>query len=296
MAARYQLSDRLAALRAVIQSNDESAARFALASLAAIGKAHAFDDVLNALRRKPAGGLNHDALAALRLWEGIDVTRALVEALRLFTGQSFTERLRQKFSPAASASQNERTTNGLITGIGAALFAKLTPQALKAETGAVLNRAVRRDCKDCDDDAGFFLYLLDADAGLAKLQANLANPVPITRQGAACFLAIIGTRASEEILIQKSRGTANYGGHEAACALSLMESEAAKAAALEWLRRNDGFEETEGKEIDFNGRKVRTWSMDEMMRSSLREHLRYDFEKKRTEFAPLLQLWHPQTT
>ncbi len=294
--AKRQLSDRVAAMRVVIRGKDKSTARFALASLAAIGKVHALDDVLDALRRKPAGGLNHDALAALRLWEGADVTHALVKALRLFTGQSFAERLRQMVSPAAFASQNERATNGIITGIAAALFAKLTPQALKAEAGADLSRAMRRDCQACDDDAGFFLYLLDATAGLAKLRANLVNPVPITRQGAACFLALIGTRTSEEILIHAARGNVEDGGHEAACALSLLQSEAAQAAALEWLRRNDEFEDAEGTEIDFNGKKVRTWSADEMMRSTLREDIRYWFDKKRTEFAPLLQLWRSQLT
>lgn len=295
-AAKRQLSDRVTELQAVIRSNDKSVARFALVSLAALGKDHALHDVIYALRRKPAGGMNHDALAALRLWEGDDVTGALVEAFQLFTRQSFSERLLQMVSPAAAPSQNERAINRIITGIAAALFFKLKPQALITEAGADLNRALRRDCKACDDAAGFFLYLLDEIAGLAKLKANLSNLVPITRQGAACFLALIGTRASEQILIHVVRGPVNNGGHEAACALSLIESETAQSAALEWLRRNDGFENVEGKEYDFNGRKVRTLSMDEMMRSNLREQLRYDFEKKCSEFAPLLQLWRSQPT
>ena len=289
--AKSQLEKRVAELRTVVWGTDDSSARFALASLAGLGKVQAMDDVLRALRNQPVGGLNHTALAALRLWESPDVTRALINALRLFTRQSLTERVRHFIVQASPASQNERATNGIITGIAAALFGKLTPAELKAAAGAELNRAMRRNCKACDDDAGFFLYLLDVDAGLAKLRANLANPVPITRQGAACYLALIGTGASEQILVQASRGHVNAGGHEAACALSLMDSDSARTAALEWLRRNDGYEDAEGKETDFYGRKVRTWSMDEMMRSNLREHLRYSYEKKCAEFAPLLQLW-----
>ena len=118
----------------------------------------------------------------------------------------------------------------------------------------------------------------------------------LSRQGAACFLALIGTRVSEEILIQAALGPVKNGGHEAACALSFLQSESAKAAALEWLRRNDGFEEADGKDVDLNGRIVRTWSAEEMMRSTLRENIRWWFERKCSEFAPLLELWSSRLT
>lgn len=293
-AAKRQISENAAALRAVLHQPDDSSARCALASLASLGKDQAFEDVAGALLRKPAGGLNHTALVAIKQWEGQDVIRALIDALRLFAPPSLRQRLQMSFSWSKANDQSERVTHGLVTGIAAALFAKLPPQALSTEVGGEMRRVLHSDCKACDDDAAFFLYLLEPNAGLAKLKKNLSNPVPITRQGAASYLALIATQASEAILVETALGAPTAGGHEAACALSLMESNTAQAAALQWLRRNDEFEEAEGTEIDINGKKVRTWSIDDVLRSNLREHLHYDFESKRTQFGSLLQLWMNQ--
>ena len=154
-----------------------------------------------------------------------------------------------------------------------------------------LIRALGGDCKACDDEAGFLLYLLNRETGRTKLVANLSNSVPIARTGAACFLAMIGDDWCIEALVQAANRPVERGGHEAACALSLLDNGKAQSTAMEWLRRNDGYEEAEGKEVEIGGKKVRTWSMDEVMRSNLREHLRYDYERKCEKFGPLLRRW-----
>ena len=122
---------------------------------------------------------------------------------------------------------------------------------MPAAIRSVLANALIEDCKACDDEAGFLLYLLSRDAGRVKLATNLSNSVPITRTGAACFLAMIGDDWCVETLIRAANGPAESGGHEAACALSLMESDKAQSAAMHWLRRNDGYEEAEGEDVDF---------------------------------------------
>ena len=38
--------------------------------------------------------------------------------------------------------------------------------------------------------------------------------------------------------------------------------------AEQWCRQHDGYEEAEGSETEFGGRKIRTWTMEEIMRSA----------------------------
>ena len=42
------------------------------------------------------------------------------------------------------------------------------------------------------------------------------------------------------------------------------------------------------------GRVIRTWSMDEVMRSNLREQMRYSFERTQQRCAALLSRWTRQ--
>lgn len=74
-----------------------------------------------------------------------------------------------------------------------------------------------------------------------------------------CFLAMISDDWCIEALVQAANGPVERGGHEAACALSLLDNGKAQSAAMEWQRRNDGYEEAEGKEVEIGGKKVRTW-------------------------------------
>jgi hypothetical protein len=142
-----------------------------------------------------------------------------------------------------------------------------------------------------EDEAGFLLYLLEPELGLQKLSRSLTHQVPITRTGAACFLALIGDARCVEILIEASRQPPESGGHEAACVLSLMPDAAAQAAAMKWARRNDGYEDVTGQETEIMGRVIRTWSMDEVMRSNLRGHLQYSYERTQHRCSTLLSRW-----
>jgi hypothetical protein len=294
-ARRRQTERRACALKSALRSADESHARFALVALGLTGPEHSFADMEVAVSRRPATGMNHDALAVLKQWNGEAVVDCLVATLRAMTEQSVGEKVRAWFQRNTSK-EPERARLGLIVGIAEELMRRFQPSDIPRELRRLLTTALSGDCFAVDDDAGFLLYLLDAKSGRRKLRGSLASRVPMTRQGAACFLAMIGDGECIKILVGASNGSPEQGGHEAACALSLMVDERALRAAQEWARRNDGYEEAEGKETELMGRTIRTWSMDEMMRVQMRETMRHWHEQTNQRSAPLLKRWRPAST
>jgi hypothetical protein len=83
------------------------------------------------------------------------------------------------------------------------------------------------------------------------------------------------------------------GGHEAACALNLIDDERAQKASQQWLRKNDGYEEADGSAVVVMGRTIQTWSMAEMMRSQMRDDVLYSSKQAEQRFGALLRFWRP---
>ena len=167
------------------------------------------------------------------------------------------------------------------------------PTEISAEARDLLIASLQPDCFAMEDEAAFLLFLLKTELGLPKLARSLSSKVPIVRRGAACFLMLIGDAKCIDILIQAASQLPDCGGHEAACALSLMDDERAQRASQQWLRRNDGYEEAEGSEVVVMGRTIQTWSMAEMMRSQMRDDVSYASERIKQKFSALLSLWQP---
>jgi hypothetical protein len=279
--ALEDLENRCAALRADLR-RDDTQARYALAALAALGKACTFDDLRTALQQEPVSPLNRQALDGLNQWQDSEVTECLIETLVKLTPKS---------SPVHLASDEDRSRAGLIVAISRALFQTLPPAEMSASLRADLRHALDGTHYGSDDDAAFLLYLLDEHAGRERLVACLSHSIPITRQGAAAFLALIGDEWCIRQLARQAHGPADDGGHEATCALSLLEDDEAKRLAQHWLARHDGYEDADGKLVEIGGKEIRTWSWDEVLRSSLRTWVSYQYKETREKFGPLLKLW-----
>lgn len=199
------------------------------------------------------------------------------------------ERLFKSSTPETSDA--ERPRNSLLVAAAKIVFTYTSPTTISPRSRAALLETVGGDRKACDAKAGFMLWLLSPADGIQKLAESLRNRVPITRSEAAIFLGLIGTPDAVRVLIQHANGQAENGGHEAACVLSLLDHPDAKTAAEYWNRRNNGYEEVEGKEVTIAGRTIKTWSMDEVMRASRRENVRHDMERLKREYGPLFARW-----
>ena len=288
-AANLQREKRYATLLATLQQTDEQQAGFAIAALGWMGANYAYPAVRRQLLRRPISYLHHEALAVLDHWHGHEVNACLIEALQSIAQPSLLIRLSSAFK--TKPRDEDRPRLALIVSLAESLLRRLDPDKMDTETGTLLKKALQEDCYASDEKAGFLLYLLSAEEGLAKLVRNLASRVPICRTGAACFLALIADGLALDALIRVADGTIENGGHEAGCALSFMEDERAKKAAQNWSRRNDGYEEAEGEVTEIFGEKRRVWSMAEIMRSNMRAQMLYYYEDFRERFQPLLTKW-----
>ncbi len=285
-----QRDERLARLKIVIRSSDEAQAQVALSALGLMGPEFALPELELAVARKPASGLNHTALAVLKHWNTMAVTECLNSTLEAMVEVPPRSLLRW-FVPTNRPTEQDRPRHGLVVGIAEELMRRFSPRDLPQPVRKLLVSALQADCFAMEDVGGFLLFLLEPNLGLSKLAKSLDSTVPMARSGAAGFLALIGSGECMEILIRSASQSPEQGGHEAACALSLFDDERALAATSEWLRRNDGYEEAEGQETELLGRKIRTWSFEEIRRSSLREEMRWSQERMRKRFGPLLVTW-----
>lgn len=288
-AIKIQRQQRVAMLLKAINGSDESHARYAIAAFGVLGSDHALPVMRSALQKQPSSGGNHTAFEVLKTWKTSAVTDCLVETFEAMTAMPLLDRIKAHFSSTPSM-ESERPRLGLLVKIAEELMRRYEPKNLPAELRQRLVASLGADCYAMDDDAGFLLYLLEPELGLQKLSRSLTHQVPITRTGAACFLALIGDARCVEILIEASK-LPESGGHEAACVLSLMPDAAAQSAATNWARRNDGYEDATGQETEVNGRVIRTWTMDEVMRSNLRGHLQYSYERTKHRCSSLLSRW-----
>jgi hypothetical protein len=289
---KRQSAQRIGSLKNALHGVDESQARFALSALGLLGPETALDDLRAALSYRPPNGLNHAAFAVLKHWGGRAVTECLMMALRQMTRRSFMDAIRRLISTRNSM-ESERPRLGLVVGMAEELMRRTQPTEISAEARDLLIASLQPDCFAMEDEAAFLLFLLKAELGLPKLARSLSSKVPIVRRGAACFLMLIGDAKCIDILIQAASQLPDCGGHEAACALSLMDDERAQRASQQWLRRNDGYEEAEGSEVVVMGRTIQTWSMAEMMRSQMRDDVSYASERIKQKFSALLSLWQP---
>ncbi len=280
-------------LRSCSRSGDKNSRQLALLALAAMGRKYAEGEIASSFECLPPSSLHFSSIKILEAWDDPKHDAILVAALRRFAPpEGIMGALARKFVPEED--EIERPRNGLLVAISRMLLARHTPSSLPSATACLLERVLRGDRKVCDAEAGFLLYLLSPTDGFAKIYANLSNRVPLAREEAAVFLTLIGTDETLNALIAIAQGSPDHGGHEAACALLLSDNPRAKEAAEKWARRNDGYEETEGREIDLNGRKLKTWSMDEMMRANMRTFVQGCSERVNRDYAPLLSKWRRQ--
>lgn len=289
-AAAERFESRAGVLRHAFRSGDENTQRTALKALAALGREYAETEVRGVLDRTPASSLHLIAIRLVESWRDAACAPGVISVIERFTSKpTFFQRVFRKLP--ADSSETVRPRNGLLVAAARIAFIYSEPEMLPARWRAVLLRALQGDRAGCDAEAGLMLFLLDPIQGIAKLKANLRNRVPITRSESAIFLGMIGTSDAMRILVESAEGSPDDGGHEAACVLSLLDHPAAIAAAEQWTRRNDGYEESEGRDVTIGGRTIKTWKMDEVRRASMREHIRYGMERLRRDYGLLLLRW-----
>lgn len=290
--AAAQTSTRIAMLRRMLagQAAGSSEGRFIYAALAIAADASAVTDLRATLLSKPVNGWNHIALAGLRRLEGDHVTNIIADAFLHLTHETWIGRIRRMIHGQPSGP--ELPWFSLVVALVKVSLKRQTPGDTFERFRQIARDRLRSDFGASDDEAAFLLFLLDPKEGLKKLQGALQHHIPAPRMGAAAFLAMIDDADSIAILIAAAEGNPESGGHEAACALSLIESDRAKAAASHWQRKHDGYEDPgEGQPFEFNGRTFSSWSMDDLMRSNLRDSVRYELESKRKRYVPLLERW-----
>lgn len=142
------------------------------------------------------------------------------------------------------------------------------PQKLKKK----LLKALKKRLDRMVDDAARLLYLMDKDSGLDLLGKCLGSDVPIVRDGGAASLAVVNTPKSLRLL-------ENHGSITAATMIAIINNvEVAKIVPL-------------GSEVEIAGKKVRTYSFDEIEAANMEGWLRSIYEETKKEYLPLLNKW-----
>jgi len=289
--ASHQNQKRAQFLRALRLDTESRFDRSALEAIGLLGFDLAGGDVISALRHRPVTGLNHTALSILNEWRATQLDELVVESLTELTAGSWLQEVRSFFVRKVSR-DGDRPRQGLVISLMRSLFQRHTRSRLPQRVLGLLRHALEQDYYAVDDEAAFFLYLLDEPRGLARLEAVLASPVPAVRTGAACFLALIAGEPSIDILIRVAGGPPENGGHEAACALSLISNDRAQSAATHWQRRFDGYEDPgEGRPVDVAGKSIRVWSVDDLQRANCRGFVLSWFDSHKSGFLEILKTW-----
>lgn len=246
-----------------------------------------------ALLRRPVTGTNHVVLAGLRRMEGILVTELICDAFLVMTHESFIGRIRRAVHGLPGGP--ELPWSALVVGLVEAALERQSLGDQFAKFRAAVPGRLTGDFGASDGEAAFLLYLLDPSSGIQKLRQALSHRVPMARMDAAAFLALLGSSQAVDTLLDVAAKDPTSGGHEAACALSLIELDEAKKAAADWSRQHDGYEDLgESESFQINGRTFPTWNMDDIMRSGLRSSIEHGFTTKRKQYAPLLRKWNAQ--
>jgi hypothetical protein len=244
-----------------------------------------------ALLRRPITGTNHVVLAGLRRMEGSQVTELICDAFLVMTHESFIGRIRRAVHGLPGGP--ELPWFALVVGLVDAALERQSPGDQFAKFRAVVPGRLKGDFGASDGEAAFLLYLLNSSSGIQKLRQALSHRVPMARMDAAAFLALIGSKQALDTLLDVAAKDPASGGHEAACALSLIERDEAKRAAADWNRQHDGYEDLgEGESFQINGRTFPNWNMNDIMRSGLRSSIEHGFITKRKQYAPLLRKWN----
>lgn len=289
--AQEQSIQRAAFVRRFVGASDSQITQCGLKSLAALGAGYAISEVVAALKREPVTGLNHTALAILNEWQFAEFDQLLMDSLRRLTGTSLLQRAWGFFAIGRDV-EADRPRMGLVVRLVRSLFERHGPSTMLSDAIPLLRRVLNENYHACADEAAFFLYLLDEAAGLRRLVDCLSSRVPITREGAACFLALIGSEASIDLLLLAAARPPDEGGHEAACALSLLPDARAQEAALRWQRRYDGYEDVgDGIPIEIAGRTVKVWDGKDVTRANVRGGVTSWFGTQTSQFRPILTKW-----
>ncbi len=262
-------------------------------AIASLGQGYSLELLKAQLLKSPVIGAHHSALEILIHWDEIkssaDNKNIIVEALKAHSKNSFLDRA---FPHSSEEDRNESSPKN-------SLVIKLCKEILKSKDSLQqsgfdqdsISAILEKDWKSNDSEAGFLLYLLDPKKGLEKLEKNLENSVPVSVEDAALFLAIIGTKPSIQLLIDRSQGTPELGGLASACVLDCIDQEFAQQAAQYWKQRYDGYEDAEGEIVEVNGKERRVWNIDEIMRHNARSLIKHRYEKSLKEYKPILDNW-----
>ena len=287
------VKERIDKIRVVTNSPDHNQSRPAIAALAALGRQHVEQVIKQRLASGKPSSIHFLCLKILETWDAKSCEPVLQAALRRFAPPSgLWGAIRLRIAPEVAAVTRPR--NGLLVAISRLLLTHHTPASLPRPTSSLLRQVLGEDRYACDAEASFLLYLLSPTDGLSKLKNNLNHQVPVVRKEAAVFLAIIGSEEALNALLAKARQSPESGSHEAACVLALLPAQHAQAAATDWNLRNDGYEDPEGSDTEINGRKIKTWSMDEVMRANMRNFIKADWERIQQEYSDLLPKWRTQ--
>jgi hypothetical protein len=264
-----------------------------LADLFCVAGTDALPELETCLLKKPVDGLNHTALNALRRLDGNGADHLLHQAFWTHSAKPLLDHiLRKVFGKPLG---REMPWNALMIGIIEEIMWRAPVDGMNAGLQTAFRKLLMEESLGVsDDDAGILLYLLDQKAGLMKLSSAIRSTIPSPRKGSSAILAWIGTAPCVELLMEAANGPTERGGHEAACALSLLDDPCAKEAALQWLRRHDGYDDLgEAHVVTVNGRSFPTWSMKDIARAQVRESIAYEIGAIEKRFGQLLAKWRP---
>lgn len=205
----------------------------ALAALAVLGSQYGAAAVEQALLLTPVTSSHHFALSVLEYWDDAAATPHLLRALRQFAPATGPWRWLRR-QPTDHSMDERRARTALLVALCRALLRRHTPATLPASEMKHIAAALRGDTLASSGQAAALLFLVDAPQGLARLAASLNHSIPHVRMEAAAYLATISDSEAVRLLITRAGGPAENGGHEAACALGLLQDEAAQRAADHW--------------------------------------------------------------
>ncbi len=292
-AAEEQIQERQHSIRKKLSLHDRKNFKSSLEALALLGREYVQPEVARILLKKPVGPEHHSALAILASWDDSACVPMMMVILRRIAPSSgrWGAVLRRLLPMSANA---VRSRNGLVVGICRWILAKLSPLTISPQQLKLLRQVLASDYSASDAKAGFLLYLLAPAAGFKKIQMKLRSRIPLTRMDAAVILGLLGNDESIAVLIDLAQAEPENGGYESACMLSLSNHPRAKAAWANWQRRNDGYDEPDAHEVEYAGRKLKTWRMDDLLRANMPSLMKGTYSGIVREYGPLLLKWNPE--
>lgn len=260
-----------------------------LQALAELGPEFSKKQTIECLFHSPVDGAANAALGILNLWQQADFDSILEELVEFRAAEVDSSLVSRVFRWKLKREElgDAMPRNGQFSQVARLLLLR-QGQQLKSKIKALLINVLKEVGTASQGEAALLLYILDEAVGLNALGQSLVSKVPMASYEATAACVLIGSNQTKQLLLNALQNANLEQQHAAACALSRFPLGSEIPELLNWMRLQDGIADPVGKDMQFGGRTVQTYSMSDVTHANMQSHIDWAIESFE-DLVPLLR-------